>query len=184
LGLLAVVAIAAAQWTAIVAAGFAAIAAGASWASVWQSRRERIDARTPDMHVEVQHAQDTDAVLVFIASNGGPAKGVYFLVVAGNMAILGHPEPSTLFRPGESRILQTTLQRSAEPPVGFIACHDLAERHLYVWAATGERRVYRIKGLRRDRRDLTDGLLMDELYPGRDISGVIRGDFQTIRQTF
>jgi hypothetical protein len=141
-----------AQWPTIVAAGFAATAAGASWASVWQNRRERIDARTPDMHVEVHHALDSDTVQVFIASNGGPAKNVYFLIVAGHMAVYGNPEPSTLFRAGESRIFETTLRRSVEQPIGFVACHDLTARHLYVWNATEEQRVYRIKGFRRDKR--------------------------------
>jgi hypothetical protein len=98
----------AAQWPTIVAAGFAAVAASASWAAVWLNWRERRASRTPDMHMEPQIIDDTEEVRLYLTANGGPARLVHFSFVQGVQGVQGHPLPTAMFRPGESRLLETT----------------------------------------------------------------------------
>ncbi|MHB8234318.1 MAG: hypothetical protein ACYDHT_06655 [Solirubrobacteraceae bacterium] len=176
-----------AQWPTIVAASFAAVAACASWAAVWLNWRERIAARTPDLHLEPQHDLENDEVRLYITSNGGPAKGVDFTFIAGHQMAEGHPEPTGVFRSGESRLLLTNLKRTIEPPMGLITCLDMSEQHRYAWSGKpgGDRRVYRLKGWRRHRGELSNYTLMREFYPDFDPASItVSGHHKTIDRHF
>jgi hypothetical protein len=155
-----------AEWPTIVAAAFAAVAACASWASVWQGRRERLAAATPELHLEVQQGLGTGNITLHITNNGGTAKKVRFCVIEGDQWIYGHPSPTGVFRPGESRLITTSARASGQKTAkGFVSGVDMGGRRLYLCTVTGGRRVYRTKGWR-PARTLSDQTIIDELYPG------------------
>lgn len=161
-----------AEWPTIFAAGFAAVAACASWASVWQNRRERLAAARPELHLEVQQSLGTGAITLHITNNGGAAKKVRFCVIEGDQFIYGHPFPTAVFRPGESRLLTTEANASGEKTAkGFVSGVDMAGRRLYLSAVAGGQRVYRLTGWRAA-RDLSDQTIIDGLYPGFDLKSM------------
>lgn len=91
----------------LITADFSALAALASWASVWQTRRERIAAQTPDLRIDVN--SDQHQVMVDLHNDGGTAKRVRFCVVVGDRIAFGTVRPvSTLVR-GEVRGISTAI---------------------------------------------------------------------------
>lgn len=160
------------------------MAAAASWASVWQNRRERIAARTPELHLEVQQALGTRAISLHITNNGGTAKQVRFFVMDGKQLIYGHPAPTALFRAGESRLLTTNAHASGQKTVkGFVGAKDMSGRYFYIWTVTGHRQAYRMRGWRRA-RDVSDKAIIDELYPGEfDIKSMQHMPYETAERS-
>jgi len=161
-----------AEWPTIVATGFAAVAACASWASVWQTRRERLAAARPELHLEVQQGLGTGVITLHITNNGGTARKVRFCVIEGDQLIYGHPSPTAVFRPGESRLITTNAKASGEKTAkGFVSGVDMAGRRLYLSTVTSGRRVYHLKGWQAA-RDLSDQTIIDDLYPGLDLKSM------------
>ena len=79
---------------------FAAIAAGASWATVAQARRGRIDAATPSMSIDVITPLGSNEVRVHLMNHGHAVRGVEFAVaVDGQMTFSVTPRPT--LQPGE-----------------------------------------------------------------------------------
>jgi hypothetical protein len=172
------------EWPTIAAAGFAAVAAVASWASVFQNRRERLAAGTPEVHLEPQRELGTDQIMLHIASNGGLAKRVRFIVVAGSNAVFGYPAPIPTFRAAESRVIETALEAPEDTKLkGFIACYDATGARYYVWPMEGKPRVYRMRGWRRHRGTFSDDTLMKKFYPGFDITTMTLLLFKTIERS-
>jgi hypothetical protein len=122
---------------------FAAGAAGASWTSVLQNRRDRIAAESPAMTIDMI-ASDTDqTVQVHLSNQGGVARGVEFAPAVGQLMVFGVPHPAPLFRAGESRLIQTAIPvRRDDTIVGFVSCYDVHARRNYVWWPNGEHQVY------------------------------------------
>ena len=58
------------EWAAVGSAAFAAIAAGASWSSVWQNRRERVIAQRPELVIEVSLHFPSNKIVAQIHNNG------------------------------------------------------------------------------------------------------------------
>ncbi|HEV2923068.1 MAG TPA: hypothetical protein VGW98_03480 [Solirubrobacteraceae bacterium] len=172
------------DWATVGTAAFAAVAAGASWASVWQNRRERIAARTPAMALEPQYVEADDEVRLYIFSNGGPAREVHFLLVSGAEVVAGIPRPTSLFRSGESRCLKTRLSKpeTGTPPPSFIACYDISGKHFYAWSGSGEERVYTQHRWQRE-PDVSDEALMKAFYPEVDYSKATKKKFDTSERT-
>jgi hypothetical protein len=155
------------EWAAIGSAG-ASVAAFASWASVFQSRRERIAASTPDLHLEVIEAflgDGTRELEFHIVSAGGLAKRVRFVVVQGERMATGYAPPVSTFRPGESRLFKTNLLPLQENAPGLVACWNASFTRFYVWPSSGGRRIYRKKTWTRRARKFDVKTLMAEFYP-------------------
>jgi hypothetical protein len=164
-------------------AAFAAVAAGASWASVLQTRRERLAARTPDLHLEVMEAiGPTGSVIqIQIINSGGLAKLVRFGVVQGREFAFGHPPPSPTFRSGESRILETALTPVTPKTVAaYVACFDAERERFYFWPHGGRRQVFRVADLE---RDFTNDSLMRQLQPDFDIQRAKMVLYKTIERS-
>jgi len=158
-----------AEWAAVASAALAAFAAGASWASVWQNRRERLAAATPELHFEVIYLTGEEPkVRLSIANNGGAAKNVYFCIVIGSEVSYGHPQPTAFFRPGESRIVGTQLTPPpslSEKPKAMVACHDTPGSRLYVFTQDKPVLTYRLRGLRRTRKNVDGESWLHEYFP-------------------
>lgn len=171
-----------ALWPTILAAGFAAVAAAASWAAVWLNWRERKASRTPDMHIEPQVIDDTQEVRLFITANGGPARMVHFNFVQGSEGIQGHPLPTAMFRPGESRLLETTLKVTDDKPKGFVSCFDMAGKWQYACSVQGQRAAYRLRGKKKG-QGVTHEKIMRRFYPDYDFGAPSeREGFKTIER--
>jgi len=172
-----------AEWAAVGSAGFAAIAACASWASVWQNRRDRIAARTPDLHIEVQRMLGSGIIRLHVSNHGGAAKKVRFLVIEGGDVAYGHPAPTATFQSGESRLIETGLSASGQKTVrGFVAYCDMSGQRYYACTVSGGKMSFRLKGWRRDRK-ISDQVLAKKLYPDFDVSNMTPQEYDTIERS-
>ena len=97
-----------ASFWAAVAAIAAAAAAAASWGTVWQGRRERLAAQTPDLHIHTMFRTADRVIRVMLVNNGGLARNVAFHIWEGSGVVSGIPGPTATFLPGESRCMTPT----------------------------------------------------------------------------
>ena len=147
---------------------FAAVAAGASWASVWQNRKDRIAASQPYMTIDLIVVGDSNRVRVHLTNAGaGIARGVEFAVAApatGQMSY-GPPHPAPLFKPGESRIIETGISGDRDTElIGFVQCYDITGTDVLAWWPNGSHRKYRI-----GRDPSSAQSLMQVVAPGFDV---------------
>jgi hypothetical protein len=159
----------AADLATLATAVFAAVAAAASWASVLQTRRERLSARTPELLLEVVEELTTKHISVHIHNHGGPAVRVRFAVALGNNLAYGHPAPTATFLAGEGRVIETTIVTPGNVPApGFVAGWNTAGTHLYAAWTDGKRAVYDRRAMRA--AGTTDDYLLKQVLPEFDIS--------------
>ena len=165
----------------VATAALAAIAAGASWASVFQNRKERIAASMPLMTIDVMVVADTETVRVHLTnSGGGVARGVEFSVSAPEVGLIayGVSHPTPTFRPGESRLIDTAIHANRDNElIGFVSCYDATGEHLKAWWPNGDHRDYRIG---RDR--VSPSLLMQVAKPGFDIAQMTPVRYTTVER--
>jgi hypothetical protein len=177
----------AADWTAVGSTAFAAVAAGASWATVLQTRRERIAALKPNLHYEVIYLTGPQrCVQLSISNNGGAAKNVYFCVITGNEVTYGFPQPTAFFKPGEGRLINTDLtspESLMAQADSFVACHDASGARLYLFTTDKAPRVFRLRGWRRSRKGFAAQDLARKLFPGADLEKLTWKTYQTAERT-
>lgn len=149
-------------------AGFAAVAAGASWVSVRQTRQERIAAQTPLMSIDISTPLGSSEVRVHITNHGPAVRGVEFAVAVDGQMCWSPTDPPT-FGPGESRILVPALNHVSDAePVGFVSCYDVSGGVLHVWYPNGASRIYRSRD-RPDERPTRADLMKVVASPDFDI---------------
>jgi hypothetical protein len=130
------------QWAAVASAAFAAVAALASWAAVWQAREISLSTQLPKLHIVVSENIDTGEIRVHIANDiGGLARDVAFAVVAGGQSCFGSLPPTAMLQPGDSATLVTPLRTSSREIPAIVSCRDSLGR-LHVWAVDGKHRVW------------------------------------------
>jgi hypothetical protein len=153
----------------VATAGLAAVAAGASWATVLQTRRERLATQTPDLRLEVVEDLTSKQISVHIHNHGGPAMRIRFAVAVGGQLAYGHPAPTSTFRAGEGRVIATPIQTSGGVPApGFVAGWNTAGRKLYVfWTDSRKQTVYTQADLITS--GSTDDALMKRVLPDFNI---------------
>jgi hypothetical protein len=162
----------------IASAGAAAIAAGASWVSVLQSRKERITARTPLMSIDFVTPLRSDIVRVHITNHGAAARGVEFAVAVDGQMCWSVTDPPT-FLPGETRTMLPAINHVSDiDPIGFVSCYDVAGGVLRVWYPTGESQVYRARD-RPDERP-SRAVLMRVVSPDFDASAMTLVGFRNV----
>jgi hypothetical protein len=165
-------------------AAFAAVAAGASWASVLQTRRERIAAQTPDLHLELVEAIDAHGrgfLRMQLINAGGLAKQVDFSIADGTQFITGTPGPTPTFRAGESRTIDTGIvPTSGVKPVGYVNCYD-AQGNFYIWMTDGTKRKYSKQEI--ESNPIAPSALMRQLIPSFDIRAMTLMVYQTTERT-
>ena len=126
----------------------------------------------------------TKIITLHITNNGGTAKKVRFCVIEDDQLIYGHPAPTAVFRPGESRLITTSAHASGgKTAKGFVSGVDMAGRRLYLSTVTGGRRAYRMKGWRAARK-LSDQTIIDSFYPGFDLKSMRFMPYETAERVF
>jgi hypothetical protein len=168
----------------LITAVFAAVAAAASWASVAQTRRERIVAQTPELHMELVEAvgqQGRSFLRIQLINAGGLARYVSFSLADGTQFATGTPPPTPTFRAGESRTIDTGIvPTSGVKPAGFVVCYD-ARGGFYVWMTDGTKRTYTKDDIERNPVQNQD--LMRELVPSFDIDAVTFKSYETTERS-
>ncbi len=150
------------EWAAVGSAAFAAFAACASWASVWQNRRERLAAQRPELVIEVSVRVPSNKIMAQIHNNGGTARSVRFCVVEGAFVAYGTPLPTGIFQSGESRTIETNLPPTeGRAAKAWVSAVDLDARYVYVTASNGQQKRYR---LRWPHRRVSDARFTEDFY--------------------
>jgi len=150
------------DWATIGAAAFAAVAAIASWASVLQTRRERLAAQRPDLLIEVSVHLPEEKVFVQIHNNGGTARSVRFCAIEGSLMAYGTPQPTGILERGESRSIETSLPATKDREAkAWVSGVDAAARTIYVASSKGITKRYKLKKLA---KDFTDAQITEDLY--------------------
>jgi hypothetical protein len=160
------------DWATIGTAAFAAVAAIASWASVLQTRGERLEAQRPDLLIEVSVHLPEEKVFVQIHNNGGTARSVRFCVIEGTFMAYGTPQPTGILERGESRSIETSLPATKDREArAWVSGVDAAARIIYVASSKGMTKRYMLKKLP---KDFTDAQITEDLYgiPPKTLSPV------------
>jgi hypothetical protein len=160
------------DWATVGTAAFAAVAAIASWASVLQTRRERLAAQRPDLLIEVSVHLPEEKVFVQIHNNGGTARSVRFCTIEGTLMAYGTPQPTGILQRGESRSIETSLPATKDREAkAWISGVDAAARTIYVASSKGKTKRYKLKKLS---KDFTDAQITEDLYgiPPKTLSPV------------
>jgi hypothetical protein len=159
------------EWAAVGSAAFAAIAAGASWSSVWQNRRERLAAQRPELIIEISVHLPSNKVLAQIHNNGGTARSVRFCVIEGSFMAYGTPQPTGIFQSGESRTIETDLPPTKDRAAkAWVSGIDPEARYVYATTSKGKQKRYRLgwpHSKMSDARITEDfyGIALDKLTP-------------------
>jgi predicted small integral membrane protein len=131
------------EWTQVVATAFAAIAALASGAAVWQSRRALQDTLLPRLvGVWKDPAASGGRVRLEIANTGsGFAHAASFYVVSGSQYARGRITETGLMLPQEVVHIDAQLPAiGTQTIIGVLFCEDLHGRwHVWSWAGKHRR---------------------------------------------
>lgn len=121
--------------------GLAAVAASASWASVWQARQALNAGVLPELHVQglsMGHEnplRETSRTMSYVVTNagGGFAKGVLITFCHGDEYVTGFIG-SGFMKPGDTVTVHTPIVTAevSGTVLGIVACRDVRERS-YVW---------------------------------------------------
>jgi hypothetical protein len=150
------------EWAAVGSAAFAAVAAGASWSSVWQNRRERLAAQRPELIIEVSVRVPSNKIVAQIHNNGGTARSVRFCVIEGSVMAYGTPLPTGIFQSGESRTIETTLPVTEDRAAkAWVSGVDPEARYVYVTTSKGKQKRYR---LRWPHKKMSDARFTEDFY--------------------
>lgn len=151
----------------MIAAGLAAIAACASWASVWQSRRAFKIGLLPQLEGYWDNDVERGVLVAIHNTGGGIARDPILYIVTDGRGFKGRVVKTGPLLPGQGqRIVLAGASRpqSADEIAGVICCSDW-ERKWHVWAWDGRHALMRDR-LRRspERLDPTQALRL--MYPG------------------
>jgi hypothetical protein len=145
---------------------FAAIAAVGSAGAAALMYRQWSDARTPRLNVDVIATMPSGRMFLAIQNYGGPAKKVAFTVIEGEQAAGGVLPPNGHVGPGESARLQLGFDMTEEhKQVAVVYGYDLDGRRVYAWAANGQSRCWRLRGLLAHRGELMALDILRAFYP-------------------
>lgn len=168
-----IVASASADAAAVASALFAAIAAGASWATVTQNRKERELAQAPDLAVRLIV---TDGTLMLRVHNvgGGAAHGVNYLLVHDNN-ITWDVVAKGYLGPGEdTQFFRTSIPASGTPAGDEYVCVVTARDRrgvLRAWPQNpGQEKIFK-PSLFRGLAQPTKQEIVAALFPGVVLEG-------------
>jgi hypothetical protein len=135
------------------------------------------------MTIDLIGIGNTQTLRVHLTNNGGVARGVEFAAAAAGRMVYGPPHPAPLFRPGESRLIETAISVTPDDEViGFVSCYDATGTLSYAWWPSGKHEVYRIAGRRPDR--VSAEMLMKRADPSFDFAQMTKVRYNTLERTF
>lgn len=132
-------------WIALAGVALAALAAGASWASVRLNRRQWLLAQQPFLSLQLVIEQSGERVLKILNAGPGPARGVRFCVAAGAEFASGYAgaQFGGYLAPGQRTELVLELSAEAKTEMsGIVICWDGAER-VHRFSTLGGRTISR-----------------------------------------
>jgi hypothetical protein len=118
-------------WISLAGVGLAALAAGASWASVHLSRRQWLLSQQPFLRLQLLVEPNGDRVLKILNAGPGNARGIRFCLAAGHEYVAGYagPQFGGLLSPGDKAEVVLEIQATKNDPVqAVVVCWDGAER--------------------------------------------------------
>jgi hypothetical protein len=155
----------------------AAVAACASWASVWQARKLARDSRSPLLMIQKVVERSTQTVgAVVTNAGGGAARGIGIFLSHPPFWVQGAVLHGFLY-PGQSRYIKTDIPLNEEEETDvMVVCRD-AESFAHFWTADEKHRVFKTRFRRRPRyrRDLVE--VFHELHPGADLPSLTQATF-------
>ena len=127
----------------VASAGFAALAAGASWRSVRVSERSWRASIEPDLHMQViaDEANNRMNVVVYNAG-GGLAKGVALMLVGGGSRSVGYLREG-LVRPGDELLVRSELPATIGDDLECLLVYR--DRGESPWAVTRRGEKHRLR---------------------------------------
>jgi hypothetical protein len=149
-----------------VAAGAAAVAALASWASVAQSSRWQKRERQPELSIDLSQNLDTNQIQIRVTNTGGGiAKGVNFWALEGSMICAGGLPPHATLAPGAGVTLSTSLipVKGSRNVRAVVMCRG--GDYMHAWTAAGIHRKWPLRTLGFDRKAPSFNDQVRELYP-------------------
>jgi hypothetical protein len=150
------------EWGPLIAAGFAAAAAVASWVSATNARRTWRDSRRPQLTARIHDVHDQPLLLRVRNIGGGPAKQITFQVVIDGHAATGHLPPDGFLGPGDA----TSIEMQFPPNVDtdgaryVLMCLD-RENDTYGWSREDKERAHK---RRRWSKVRTIGSMFEKFY--------------------
>jgi hypothetical protein len=118
-------------WLSLVGLAFAALAAGASWASVRLNRRQWLLSQQPFLRLQLLVEPSGDHVLKILNAGPGSARGVRFCLAAGEEYVAGYagPQFGGFLDAGDKAEVVLDLQATRNDPLQAVAvCWDSVER--------------------------------------------------------
>lgn len=128
----------------VASAALAAVAAGASWASVVQSRKALEATVLPDLHVQALRVQTAPEHMEYVIHNAGAgiAKGVLFVFVGEDSYTQGAVGVGLMRAQSSVRIWTSQRPRTDGKILCVVACRDVRERRT-AWDGRGNRKRFR-----------------------------------------
>lgn len=130
----------------LVAAIFSAVAAGASWAAVAQTRRQWRRSEKPSLHGQGSYSQQNARVEFAIANSGpGIARGVGFAFVYGDAWVRGFPRTPTpgFLLGGEQTLIHIPVPQAGQSNAqGVVTCQD-SSGNLHAWNLIGDHKEWK-----------------------------------------
>lgn len=169
-----VVAVSFPTWLQVATTGAAAVAAVASCVAVFQSRRALKDARLPLLHADASvigslggQPGPTTMAITIINGGGGLAKGVTFVLVAGEHYGTGR---IGFLLPGQEAHFGIQIP-GAKDARGVVFCRDQDERS-YGWNLAGKKRHFK-RSQRKPFHTATE--IFNRFYPETDFEALSEG---------
>jgi hypothetical protein len=137
----------AAEAAQIASAAFTAVAAGASWAAVTQTRRQWRREREPELHLQITETRSggQGRLELHIENSGGMAKAVSYAAASDIEACLGFVGPNLMLQSGDGVTIWTHLTPRPEgvPVKGVVIAWDRSSRYAHAWSDSGEHKHWR-----------------------------------------
>jgi hypothetical protein len=132
------------EWGPLIAAFFAALAAGASWVSALHARRTWRDSQRPQLAARLHAYKGYHGLLRVRNVGGGPAKNISFMVVLNNREAVGHLPPDGYLTAGQAVSVEMLWDThvDADPARFVVMCLD-RENNTYGWSREGESKIFK-----------------------------------------
>lgn len=160
----------------------AAVAASASWAAVWQSRKAFKTSLLPQLDGYWDNDSDASVRLEIHNTGGGVARDPYFYVIGEDRVAEGRIVKTGPLRPGQKQRLSTDLPRldAGSEIVGVLCCLDWAGRW-HVWSWDGRHKRLRDR-LRRSPHELDVTKALRLMHPKASLGELAQGTWDRIAE--
>jgi len=155
----------------IASPSIAAVAALASWASVWQARKLAREDHAPLLMAQKVVTAGTNTIgAVVTNAGGGPARGAGIYLAHPPHKVQG-PLGHGFLYPGQSRYVQTNIPATEVETDVMVLCRD-RESYPHFWNAQEEHRVYKTLFRRRPNYQRDMPKVFAKFHPSVDLNAL------------